>query len=119
VIELVDSGRLSEGHARALLGLPDRAQITRLAQAAVGQGWSVRDLESKVRTGRPASARKAAGRPVSPAQRRLEDALRKCLGTDVRITARRRGRGLITISYYSEDDLARVTELMLGEPFAG
>jgi hypothetical protein len=42
--------------------------------------------------------------------KRVEDALRKRLGTDVRITARRRGRGLVTISYYSNDDLARLLE---------
>jgi hypothetical protein len=51
--------------------------------------------------------------------RRVEDALRKRLGTDVRVTTRRRGRGFISISYYSNDDLARVLEVVLGEPFAG
>jgi hypothetical protein len=49
----------------------------------------------------------------------VEDALRERLGTDVRVTARRRGRGMITVSYYSEDDLARVLELILGEPYGG
>ena len=49
----------------------------------------------------------------------LQDALRKRLGTDVRVTARRRGRGLLTVSYYSNEDLARVLELILGRPFEG
>lgn len=119
VASMVDDGRLSEGHARALLGLTDRAQIARLAQAAVDQGWSVRDLEGKVRGHRPAGARKPPVREVAPAHRRVEDALRQRLGTDVRVTARRRGRGMITVSYYSEDDLARVLELILGEPYGG
>jgi ParB family transcriptional regulator, chromosome partitioning protein len=119
VAEMVDNGRLSEGHARALLGLSDRSQITKLAKAAAEQGWSVRDLEAKVRGGRPASSRKEPVRQVAPGHRRIEDALRKRLGTDVRVTARRRGRGLITASYYSDDDLARVLELILGEPFHG
>lgn len=119
VAEMVDKGRLSEGHARALLGLTDRSQITKLAQTAVEQGWSVRDLEAKVRNGRPASSRKAPVRQVVPGHRRVEDALRKRLGTDVRVTARRRGRGLLTVSYYSDDDLARLLELILGEPFHG
>jgi ParB family chromosome partitioning protein len=118
VTEMVDDGRLSEGHARALLGLGDRGQITKLARTAVEQGWSVRDLEAKVR-GRPNANRKAPARQVAPAQRRVEEALRKRLGTDVRVTARRRGRGLIAVSYYSDDDLARVLELILGEPFGG
>jgi ParB family transcriptional regulator, chromosome partitioning protein len=119
VAEMVDSGRLSEGHARALLGLSDRTQIARLAQSAADQGWSVRDLEAKVRGGRPAANRKQPVRQVAPAHRRVEEALRKRLGTDVRVTARRRGRGLITVSYYSDEDLARVLDLILGEPFAG
>lgn len=119
VAEMVDGGRLSEGHARALLGLTDRAQITKLAQAAAEQGWSVRDLEAKVRGRRPTSNRKEPNRQTPSGHRRVEDALRKRLGTDVRVTARRRGRGLISLSYYSEDDLARVLELILGEPFAG
>ena len=119
VAAMVDEGRLSEGHARALLGLTDRAQLTRLAQTAVDQGWSVRDLEAKVRGNRPAGARKAPVREVAPAHRRVEDALRERLGTDVRVVARRKGRGMITVSYYSEDDLARVLELILGEPYGG
>jgi ParB family transcriptional regulator, chromosome partitioning protein len=119
VTTLVDKGRLSEGHARALLGLTDRAQITRLANDAVAQGWSVRDMETKVRGARPAGTRKAPVRQQAPAHRRIEDALRKRLGTDVRVTARRRGRGSLAISYYSEEDLVRVLEVILGEPFAG
>lgn len=119
VTEMVDDGRLSEGHARALLALTDRSQISKLARTAVEQGWSVRDVEAKVRGGRAAQSRKPPVREVAPAQRRVEDALRKRLGTDVSVTARRRGRGQITISYYSDDDLARVLELILGERFSG
>ena len=117
---MVDDGRLSEGHARALLGLAERTQMTRLAQDAATHGWSVRDLEAKVRSGRPASKRGATrGRPLSPQHRRIEEALRQRLGTDVRVTARRRGRGQVAVSYYSDDDLTRVLEMILGEPFAG
>lgn len=119
VTGMVDDGRLSEGHARALLGLGDRAQILRLAQDTVAQGWSVRDLEVKVRGARPAGTRRTAVRQQAPEHRRVEDALRKRLGTDVRVTARRRGRGLLAISYYSEDDLSRVLDVILGEPFGG
>ncbi len=119
VAEMVDDGRLSEGHARALLGLAERAQITRLAQAALQQAWSVRDLEAKVRGARPATGKKEPARDLSPAHRRLEEALRQRLGTDVRVTAKRRGRGLISLSYYSDDDLSRLLELILGEPYGG
>lgn len=120
VAEMVDDGRISEGHARALLGLSDRAQIARLALDAATHGWSVRDLEAKVRSGR-LSPKRGSARPrqLSPEHRRIEEALRQRLGTDVRVTARRRGRGFVSISYYSDDDLARVLEMILGEPYMG
>jgi hypothetical protein len=54
-----------------------------------------------------------------PAAKRVEEALRKHLGTDVRIALRRRGRGTLTVSFYSNDDLARLLELILGRPFEG
>lgn len=119
VAQLVDEGKLTEGHARALLGLTDRNQIARLAQTAISEGWSVRDIETKVRGVRPPGSRKNAARTVSTAHRRVEEALRQRLGTDVRVTAKRRGRGMIAISYYSDDDLTRALEIILGEPFTG
>ena len=125
---LVHEGKLSEGHGRALLTLDDPAAASRLARETVEQGLSVRDVESRVRGDGPAAAPVKGGlrlrKPHEPHAatadaRRVEDALRKRLGTDVRVTAKRRGRGLVSISYYSNDDLARLLELILGEPFAG
>lgn len=124
---LVHDGKLSEGHARALLTLDDPKAASALAREAVDQGLSVRDVEARVR-GDVAPAPAAGGLRLRKARephsasadaRRVEDALRKRLGTDVRVTAKRRGRGLLSISYYSNDDLARLLELILGEPFAG
>ncbi|MEO8228050.1 MAG: ParB/RepB/Spo0J family partition protein [Gemmatimonadota bacterium] len=126
---LVHEGKLSEGHARALLSLADPAEMVRLAHEAAEQGMSVRDVEARVRgDAPPAAAGTPARRPLRRMRephaatadaRRIEDALRKRLGTDIRVTARRKGRGLVSISYYSNDDLARLLELLLGEPFAG
>jgi ParB family chromosome partitioning protein len=118
--------RLSAGHARALLGLTEAGRQSALAAEAVEQGWSVREIEAAVagkRTTRRPAKRPTAGQPaprgVTADVKRVEDALRKRLGTDVRVTARRRGRGLVTISYYSNDDLSRLLELILGGPFEG
>ena len=58
-------------------------------------------------------------RQVHAEQRRIEEVLRKRLGTDIRITAKRRGRGTISIRYYSNDDLVRLLELILGQPYNG
>jgi ParB family chromosome partitioning protein len=121
---LVQEGKLSEGHARALLAVEKESELLRLASEAADQGWSVRETEARARGESPTAA--PTGPRPRPQQkmatgevRRIEDALRKRLGTDVRVTARRRGRGFLSISYYSNDDLARVLELILGEPFAG
>jgi len=118
---------LSEGHARALLAHTDPKEMIRLARECVVAEWSVGDLEARVRGEQltaPAPLRKIRrprAEPRSPVAeiRRVEDALRKRLQTDVRVTARRRGRGAVTIHYYSNEDLARLMELILGAPFEG
>lgn len=124
--QLIHQAKLSEGHARALLGVSEPARMLRLAHQAVAEGWSVREMEARVRgepPSRPRRADDAKGRTPAKAVtadvRRVEDALRKRLGTDVRVTMRRRGRGFLTISYYSNDDLARLLQLILGGPFEG
>jgi ParB family transcriptional regulator, chromosome partitioning protein len=134
VKNLIHERKLSEGHARALLSISDEAELVSLAKEAVEKTWSVRDIEARVRgetklatepvsqdSVKPSSEQQARPQPkmASAEVRRVEDALRKRLGTDVRVTSRRKGRGFISISYYSNDDLARVLELILGEPFAG
>ncbi|NOT06614.1 MAG: ParB/RepB/Spo0J family partition protein [Gemmatimonadales bacterium] len=128
VQRLLQAKELSEGHARALLALTDAKEIIRLAGECVAAGWSVRDLEARVRgeqlTGPPAvrrTIRRPKPEPRNPSAdvRRVEDTLRQRLQTDVRVTSRRRGRGAVTIHYYSNDDLARLLELILGKPFQG
>jgi len=124
---MVHEGKLSEGHARALLAVDEPERLLQLAREAVEQGWSVREMESRVRGDVPAGKkrrgtlerRSVPGAPATTDVRRVEDALRKRLGTDIRVTTRRRGRGFLTVSYYSNDDLARLLELILGEPFEG
>ena len=126
---MVHERRLSEGHARALLGLAEPTAMLALAHQAVDEGWSVREMEARVRGDVPTGAtelapeppRRArpAGRAVTADVKRIEDALRKHLGTDVRVTTRRRGRGFLTLSYYSNDDLARLLDLILGRPYQG
>jgi ParB family transcriptional regulator, chromosome partitioning protein len=122
---MVHEKRLSAGHARALLGLSDAGRQSALATEAIEQGWSVREMEAAVAGKRTTqrAAKRAGGQPpirgVTADVKRVEDALRKRLGTDVRVTARRKGRGFVTVSYYSNDDLSRLLELILGGPFEG
>jgi ParB family chromosome partitioning protein len=123
VQELLHRGRLTTGHARALLQLRTEPEIERLARRAVEEELSVRELEHLARGGRAPQrrAREARGpRPRRPEAeiRRVEDALRRKLRTDVFVTSRGKG-GRVTINFYSSDDLARLLEILLGEPYAG
>jgi ParB family transcriptional regulator, chromosome partitioning protein len=118
VRRLVETGALSAGHARALLGLSDNVRMADLARHAAEQQWSVRELEERVRkAGSKTSgrARRAQGR--DPGARALEQALERTLGTQVKI---RRGRGAakgrIEVSYYDAEDFERIFELLAGRP---
>jgi ParB family chromosome partitioning protein len=121
VLALLHAGGLSVGHARALLALDDPRLATALAQEAVDLGLSVRDVEDRVRGGRAPVRRPRLkkGMGAAPEVRRIEDALRRRLGTDVRVTLRAKGKGQIHVSFYSNDDLARLLELILAAPFDG
>jgi ParB family transcriptional regulator, chromosome partitioning protein len=121
VLAMLHDGQLSVGHARALLALEDPKAATTLARQAVAQGLSVREVEDRVRGGRAPVRRPRLKRGVGhvPEVRRVEDALRRRLGTDVRVTLRAQGKGQIHLAFFSNDDLARLLELLLGAPFDG
>ncbi len=121
VLALVHDGGLSVGHARALLALEDARVATALAREAVDLGLSVRDVEDRVRGGRAPVRRPRLKKGMGPAPevRRIEEALRRRLGTDVRVTLRAKGKGQMHVNFYSNDDLARLLELILGAPFDG
>lgn len=116
VRRLLGEGQLSAGHARALLGLQNDHRMSELAKRAAEEGWSVRDIEAQVQRNRPARAARGAPRPREAAEREIEEALQRALGTAVRIKHARAGRGRIEIPFYSADDFERVYELLVGQP---
>lgn len=118
VQKLVETGKISAGHARALVGV-DGAEASAIAAEIVKSGLSVRQTEQRVRQLRasvtPESARGQRARPQkqSAAVRQLEDELRHYLQTDVHVELTGDSRGQLRISFYSADDLERLLELML------
>ncbi len=121
VQQLVADDALSAGHARALLSLGDGKQIERLAKQCVTQGWSVREMERQARVAPPRHRKegRAARRAAPPEVRRIEEALRKRLGTDATVVVKGKGRGHVQLRFYSEEDLARLLELILGRRWDG
>jgi ParB family transcriptional regulator, chromosome partitioning protein len=89
-LALLESGRLTEGHGRALLMAPGHADRRRLAAAAAQQGWSVRVTEDKARAAASPKHPVAAGRAVvhpdqAHAAEEIAAALGAALGTDIRV----------------------------------
>jgi ParB family chromosome partitioning protein len=118
VQRLVGEGRISMGHARAILGMPDERQMAELARQAAEQGLSVRAVEERVRGRRsPAESSSAPAATDSggePHVRHLEAELQRALGTAVRIRVTRGESGRIEIPFYNPGDFERVMELLLG-----
>lgn len=113
--ELVSSGNLSNGHARALAGIKSEHEQIDLANQIVTEGLSVRETESLVsEAGSVQSKRRQRGKPCSKNAdvQRLEDDLREALGTKVAINLGVK-KGKIEIEYYSRDELERILELLL------
>jgi ParB family transcriptional regulator, chromosome partitioning protein len=130
VQQMVETGTLSAGHARALLALGSGHSVLGLAKETVDSGLSVRELERRVREissprppapeaaqsdGAPKTRRSEGGASTSTpsATRRIEDDLRRYLQTDVKLFVGPDEKGKIELAFYSNDDLERVLELIL------
>jgi ParB family transcriptional regulator, chromosome partitioning protein len=110
---LVD-GYISEGHARALLALPNHQAQTALVEIVIDKDLNVRQTEELVRkySGQKPTT---SSRPTPPPEiRSLEDRLRTHLGTRVKLHHGQKG-GSITIHYYSDEELNQIISQILGE----
>ncbi len=108
-------GRISEGHARAIAGL-NVPQQTGLLGVVVARGINVRQTEElarRLREAKPAAA--SEPRPIDPDAERVEEDLRRALGTKVSLARTRRG-GRIVIEFYSDEELARLYDRLTGGP---
>jgi len=117
---LLAGGKLSAGHARAVLALDDPVAQLELANAAVVAGWSVRETERRVRSAKADSTPRpsppvAPRSTLDPITRRAELILERGLGTQVKIRARSGGGGDVAIHYHDDDDFLRLVELIAGE----
>jgi ParB family transcriptional regulator, chromosome partitioning protein len=103
------AGRLTMGHARALLSLDSPAEQLKLREQILSQSWSVRATEQGVQAKRARPVRRPSRR--SPELVAVEDALRGALATRVRIVGNERA-GRIEVAYSSREELDRLVELI-------
>lgn len=121
VRHLVADNRLSSGHARALLGTPDRALQETLAQRALEESWTVRAVEDAIREAisgpsspdEPLRARRPSLRP--PGLLELEELLSDHLDTRVRVTMSAK-RGKVIIEFATLEDLERIYRVISEPP---
>ena len=120
VQRLLAEHRLSTGHARAILGLPDGDQQLQLAEKAAAQGLSVRQVETLVQeaAGHSTSTKHSGPKRETaqdPNVRAAVEQLERALGTRVRIVELTDQRGRIEIEYYSQTELERLFQQLANE----
>ena len=107
VLAMVERGELSEGHARAVLAVPDHEERRRLARRIVAQGLSVRAAERAARWS-GARTKPRTKTPVDPAlAARIKDGLATLTGLDVRVAP-----GKVELAYDDEHDLEELAEAL-------
>ncbi len=109
----LERGELQMGHARALLALEGSSAQKALAQKAIREGWSVRQVEQACRERAKPASRAGAAAPGGgdPDVRAVEERLRRRLGTKVRLVRAGKG-GRLEIHFYGPEELERILEIL-------
>lgn len=108
ILELLDTGKLTAGHARALLSVSDPKYAVHIAKRAVSEGWTVRRVEEAAKARAPRRRTSLSSRKARPAEiTELETRLTDQLGLAVSISYRDQ-KGSIKVTFNSVDDLQRV-----------
>ena len=108
VQKLLAQGQLSAGHARALLGLADEADQLEAAKRVIESGLSVRQTEDLVRFFKLPQGGTSKTVKNNAVYKDLEKKMTSAMGTKVRIKQKEQGRGVVEISYFSEEQLDEI-----------
>lgn len=116
VLASLESGRITEGHARALLAIPEKQKLLETWKQVESKGLSVRATETAARRASISREihRKRKGTAVDI--NIIEQSASDRLGSPVRILTRARGGGEIRISFFSHEDLDRLIGILTGRP---
>jgi ParB family chromosome partitioning protein len=114
VRQALEDGAITEGHARALLGLPSAVDQVAMLEVLIARGWNVRQTEEAVRkwvATEPAKLRTIQRTSTDD----LQDRLQRVLTTKVSVRRDAHGAGSITIHFFSEEQLRALYERLGGE----
>lgn len=118
ILELLQDGGITRGHAKALMGMPPGPARLQLAKLCSTRGLSVRECEKRVQAGgakpgKKSSRKSKAQASVDPAVRALMTHAEQRFGTPVEIDRNAKdGKGLVSVRFYSDDDLLRILKIM-------
>lgn len=115
VQDMLMEGKITNGHAKAILGLDDKDQQLEVAQKVVDEQLSVRDTEKYIKNLLDKKDEVAVAKPVLQNKmlyETLETRMKSRMGTKVQIKRKSEDKGRIEIDYYSNEDLERIMELM-------
>ncbi len=107
----VIAGRLSAGHARVLAGIEEERRQIALAQLAILEGLSVRELEKAAAQPTPVVKSKPAPKPLPLELQDMENRMQETFGLRTQLRGTRK-RGKIILQYYSEDELERLYQCL-------
>jgi len=115
VQDLIESNKITVGHAKVLVGLKDKEMVLKLAEVIIQKNLSVRQLEVLIKeiTLEKIETPKKETKPVNPHLESVESSLKSYFGTKVMIKEKQSdGKGQIIIDYMTTDDLNRLLEMM-------
>lgn len=116
VQQALNDGQITEGHARALLGLPSAADQIAMLDVVMAKDWSVRQTEDAVRRWLSGPPESKNGERRDHRDDRLEGQFRSALGTKVALRRDAKGRGgALTIHFYSDEELQSLFERIVGD----
>ena len=107
----VVEGKLSSGHARALIGITDEKKQQALAERIIKEGMSVREVEQLTGEEKPAKKAQSRNKKKNADAVRVEEELKEIIGTKINIKQSGK-KGKIEIEYYSREELERIIELL-------
>lgn len=115
VQQMIVDDMITTGHARALLAIEDQEQQYVLANKIFDEKLSVRETEKLIKSLKAPKKEKAKREVENDfIYRDLEEKMKSVMGTKVHVNQKRNGKGKIEIEYYSQDDLERIFEIVMG-----